>query len=255
MTRRTLFRTKQIGTIVSDISGTLVHKALPAQSLKYLTKNGANDISLLIESGLGETELDRIKQIKLKTGIFDNQTLVNHVAEGIRARNFKPDFLYIEGLGTLMGYSRGEINPVFYEDVLTMLKIWKSIGIPVHTFSFGSIIEQESILNSHKSQFSLAKLVEKRFDTDNAGDKYDPRSYESIQRQIGVKPGKIVYLSDCQKELDAAKIAGWNPVLVDRERLGELKSAKYPTISSFEEVGGDNIKRFKNHGHVRRNYL
>ena len=48
------------------------------------------------------------------------------------------------------------------------------------------------------------------------GGKREPDSYAGIAESIGVRPHEVLFLSDVVEELDAARLAGMQTVLVDR---------------------------------------
>ncbi|RZA33838.1 MAG: acireductone synthase, partial [Lysobacteraceae bacterium] len=67
----------------------------------------------------------------------------------------------------------------------------------------------------HSEAGDLTGLFSGWFDTEIGG-KRDAGSYEAIAARLGVDPTEILFLSDVVEELDAARIAGMQTVLVDR---------------------------------------
>lgn len=85
----------------------------------------------------------------------------------------------------------------------------------------------------------LNGLFEGNFDTMNAGLKMEGSSYELIARELGKSVGEILFLSDHVKEIQAAKEAGLQALLVDRPSNAPLSKHDVETqtiINTLDEV-------------------
>jgi enolase-phosphatase E1 len=76
-------------------------------------------------------------------------------------------------------------------------------------------VPAQQLLFAHTTAGDLAPLVSGWYDT-RTGGKREADSYRRIAEAIGGDPHDIVFLSDVVEELDAARDAGLDTVLVDR---------------------------------------
>ena len=81
----------------------------------------------------------------------------------------------------------------------------------------------------HSDQGDLAPLFSGWFDT-TTGAKREVASYVRIVEVVGEEAGAILFLSDVQAELDAARAAGLRTQLVDR--TGVVGVASFADIDS-----------------------
>lgn len=80
----------------------------------------------------------------------------------------------------------------------------------------------------------LTPYLSRYFDT-ATGPKAAAQSYQSIARELEEFPGKIVFISDVARELDAAA-AGYQVLLSDRPGNHRRPEALYPRIPGFAGV-------------------
>jgi enolase-phosphatase E1 len=118
------------------------------------------------------------------------------------------------------GYADNEYQAHIYPDAAQALRRWHGAGHPVYVYSSGSVPAQQ-LLFAHTTDGDLAPLMSGWFDT-RTGGKREAESYRRILQEIGREAGDAVFLSDVVEELDAARDAGFDTVLVDR-------SEDYPT--------------------------
>jgi enolase-phosphatase E1 len=86
------------------------------------------------------------------------------------------------------------------------LREWHDAEIALFVYSSGSIVAQR-VLFAHTAFGDLTPLYRDYFDT-TIGAKRDAASYVAIARTIGFAPDTILFLSDVDAELDAARAAG-----------------------------------------------
>jgi enolase-phosphatase E1 len=120
----------------------------------------------------------------------------------------------IQGRIWAQGYAEGAFQGHVYPDAAEALRAWKAAGYRLHVFSSGSV-EAQKLIFGHSDQGDLTPLFSGWFDT-TTGPKREAASYTRIAEAIGEAPDTILFLSDIQAELDAAKAAGLRTVLVDR---------------------------------------
>jgi len=113
------------------------------------------------------------------------------------------------------GYVSGELRGHVYDDVPAVLRAWRERGLRLFVYSSGSVAAQK-LLFGHSVHGDLATLFEGFFDT-TTGPKTEPESYRRIASSIGLAPDEILFLSDAQRELDAARDAGLRTTGFERE--------------------------------------
>lgn len=129
------------------------------------------------------------------------------------------------------GYQKGELKGHIYQDAYEKLKEWHSRGIKLYVFSSGSVKAQQ-LLFSHTPYGDLTHLFSGYFDT-KVGSKKDPQSYKKIAQVINLKTQEVLFLSDLEEELDAAKSVCMQTVRLIRE--GEATS-KHKTAKNFYPI-------------------
>lgn len=136
----------------------------------------------------------------------------------------------IQGLIWEEGYQQGIYQGHIYSDAVAKLQQWFSENITLCVYSSGSVSAQK-LLFAHTKYGDLTSLFFAYFDT-NIGAKIDSNSYQRIAQSLQILPAEILFLSDVEKELDAAKAAGFQTRWLVRE--GEINShASHPQVKDF----------------------
>ena len=200
-------------TIVTDIEGTTssisfvkdvlfpyARRALPA----YVAEHG-NEPE--VRHGL-----DKVRQ-ELGDGADDAQA-VAALQAWIDADRKHTALKALQGLVWADGYAGGDYAAHIYADAAAALRRWHAAGHPLFVYSSGSVPAQQ-LLFAHTTDGDLAPLMSGWFDT-RTGGKREAESYRRILEEIRREPGDAVFLSDVVEELDAARDAGFDTVLVDR---------------------------------------
>lgn len=133
----------------------------------------------------------------------------------------------IQGRIWAEGYAAGELKGHVYPEAAAALRRWRERGIRLFVYSSGSV-EAQRLIFGHSDQGDLTGLFEGYFDT-TTGPKTDRHSYEAIAHAIGLPADEILFLSDNPAEVDAARGAGMQALLVDR-------SGGHGDVHSFDEV-------------------
>ncbi|MFE2488830.1 acireductone synthase [Streptomyces mirabilis] len=143
----------------------------------------------------------------------------------------------LQGIIWSEGFARGDLVSHFYEDVVPALRAWHAAGVRLHVYSSGSVAAQRAWFRS-SPEGNLLPLVEGLYDTENAGPKQEPASYETIAAALGTAPDRLLFLSDRPGELDAARAAGWRTVGVRRpgEPYYEQGVGDHPQAGTFDEI-------------------
>mmetsp|Transcript_13927 Transcript_13927/g.21718 ORF Transcript_13927/g.21718 Transcript_13927/m.21718 type:complete len:631 (-) Transcript_13927:1355-3247(-) len=138
-----------------------------------------------------------------------------------------------------MGYDSGEIKGHVYPDFCFLLKWCKANNVSVNIYSSGSI-QAQKLLFGHTLDGDLLQYIDKHFDT-TSGSKKEKESYETIAKSLGVSPRDIIFVSDLEDELVAARDAGIGcPVMSIRPGNAPLTSIgkSFPSIYSLLQVCG-----------------
>ncbi len=133
----------------------------------------------------------------------------------------------IQGRIWAEGYADGTLHGHVYPDAVAGLRRWHDSGLALYVFSSGSVAAQKLIFG-HSVAGDLTPLFSGYFDT-TTGPKRDAASYAKIADAIGMGAPDILFLSDTPAEIAAAREAGMQAMLIDRE--GDAGD-----IASFDEV-------------------
>mgnify|MGYP003396961137 FL=1 len=203
-----------VKAIVTDIEGTTspisfvrdvlfpyARSALPA----FITNHHRQpDVALWLgrvaeETGVSANDLDSLIEV-LQSWIDQDK---KHTA--LKA---------LQGMIWVDGYRSADFHAPVYADAHAQLLRWHAQGVPLYVYSSGSVPAQK-LFFGFTEHGDLRPLFSGYFDTEIGG-KRACASYEAIAAAIGQAPADILFLSDIVAELDAAREAGWQTVLIDR---------------------------------------
>lgn len=137
-------------------------------------------------------------------------TLLEWIAEDRKATSLKT----LQGLIWAQGYAEGTLKGHVYPDTPEALRRWYTAGVAVYIYSSGSIAAQKLIFG-HSIAGDLTPMLSGYFDT-TTGPKREAESYTRIAAATGCDPEKLLFVSDMQAEIDAARAAGLGALLIDR---------------------------------------
>ena len=120
----------------------------------------------------------------------------------------------LQGMIWANGYGNADFTAHVYPDAVPALRAWHADGLLLHVYSSGSVPAQR-LFFGHSDAGDVTGLFSNWFDTE-VGGKREAESYRRIAAAIGHSAGEILFLSDVVEELDAAREAGLETVLVDR---------------------------------------
>lgn len=135
----------------------------------------------------------------------------------------------LQGMIWEAGYRNGDYTAHLYPEVAGVLRRWHAAGLPLYVYSSGSVPAQK-LFFGYSDAGDLNPLFSGNFDTE-VGSKREADSYRRITAAIGAQPADIMFLSDVVEELDAAREAGLDTVLLDRRE-------DYPTPREGEAANG-----------------
>ncbi|WP_455220651.1 acireductone synthase [Kaarinaea lacus] len=131
------------------------------------------------------------------------------------------------------GYQNGDYHGHVYADAYEKLKDWHKSGIALYIFSSGSVYAQK-LLFGHTEYGDMTPLFSGYFDT-NIGAKTDSNAYQVIVKQIGYPGKEIMFLSDIEKELDAANSAGMYTVWLVRDG-NPSSDSRHLQVTNFYDI-------------------
>ncbi|HEU0153797.1 MAG TPA: acireductone synthase [Arenimonas sp.] len=135
----------------------------------------------------------------------------------------------LQGMVWKAGYGRADFRAHIYPDAAEALLRWHAAGHALNVYSSGSVPAQKLFFGNSEAG-DLQPLFSHWFDTE-VGGKREADSYRRITAALGVPAADILFLSDVVEELDAARVAGMDTVLVDRRQ-------DYPTPRHGDATGG-----------------
>jgi enolase-phosphatase E1 len=122
----------------------------------------------------------------------------------------------LQGMIWKAGYENGDFAAHVYADAADQLRAWHAAGLPLYVYSSGSVGAQK-LFFGHSEAGDLLPLFSGHFDTEIGG-KREAASYTRIAEALALPPSEILFLSDVVEELDAAREAGMQTVLIDRSQ-------------------------------------
>jgi enolase-phosphatase E1 len=138
----------------------------------------------------------------------------------------------LQGMIWADGFAAGAFTGHVYPDAVEGLRRWHARGIALYVYSSGSVGAQK-LLFGHSAYGDLLPLFAGYFDT-KVGGKNEAASYHAIAAAIGLPPGEILFLSDVEAELVAAREAGFAVTLLAREGVPEASA--FPVAASFDAI-------------------
>ena len=120
----------------------------------------------------------------------------------------------LQGMIWDSGYRNGDYTAHLYPEVAEVLRGWHAQGLSLYVYSSGSVPAQR-LFFGFSDAGDLNGLFSGNFDTE-VGGKREAASYTHIAKAINTAPAEILFLSDVVEELDAAREAGLQTVLLDR---------------------------------------
>ena len=143
----------------------------------------------------------------------------------------------LQGMIWKAGYEDGEYRAHVYPEVPARLRAWHAQRKRIYVYSSGSVPAQR-LLFAHTDAGDLTPLLSGYFDTET-GPKRDAESYRRIAAAIGVPAGAILFLSDIAEELDAARAAGMQTILLARAPSRCPDRTAHACVADFDAIVPD----------------
>lgn len=111
----------------------------------------------------------------------------------------------------------------------------------MHIYSSGSVRAQK-LLFGYSCYGDLTNFFSSHFDITTSGNKKQASSYGKIAAHLGIDPSEIVFCSDSEAELKAAKDAGiGHPIMTVRPGNAPISAAgkvEFPQVFSLLQLCG-----------------
>ena len=144
-----------------------------------------------------------------------------------------PGLKLLQGLIWESGYQAGELRGQVFADVPPALHRWRAAGLRLAIYSSGSELAQRRLFESTPDG-DLTPLFDGFFDT-GVGGKKESASYLRIVERLRVPAERTVFISDVTAELEAAKAAGLQVILILRDGNAVQPHAEnYERVMSFD---------------------
>jgi enolase-phosphatase E1 len=218
-----------IRAILTDIEGTtssihFVHQVLFPYSAKA--------IPAFVQTHPQRPELTPwLSMVAAELGNSEPSAIVEALLGWIAEDRKHPALKAIQGMVWADGYASGDFKAHIYPEVPARLVQWHQHQL-IYVYSSGSIAAQK-LLFGHTEAGNLLAHFDGFFDT-SSGNKRECDSYLNIARAIGLVPSEILFLSDIEAELDAAKAAGMATTLLARD--GKPAHSAHRMATSFDEI-------------------
>jgi enolase-phosphatase E1 len=152
----------------------------------------------------------------------------------------------LQGLIWQAGFESGELQAHVYDDVPPALAAWNAAGKDVRIYSSGSI-QAQKLFFGHTVAGNLLGQFRGHYDT-TTGPKKEAESYRKIAADMQLSPGDVLFASDIVAELEAARGAGLQTVLVVRpgnapqEQPADQPHAQIASFAELEFSAGRNSR-------------
>ena len=140
----------------------------------------------------------------------------------------------LQGLIWVEGFESSGIRGHLFDDAVDALHRFHDSGVRLHVYSSGSVAAQR-LLFGHSVAGDLIPMFSGFYDT-TIGGKVHASSYHKIARAIEAEPQHVVFFSDNEAELDAAREAGMQTVQLARPQDGTQPSTRHTVVQSFAGV-------------------
>ena len=130
------------------------------------------------------------------------------------------------------GFASGELHGEVYPDVPIAFQRWRRQKRMICIYSSGSTLAQQNLFRTTASG-DLTPYITAFFDT-RMGAKSEVESYKKIAASLSYEPKQFLFISDAPKEVEAARSAGMQAILCERDPESSSSRCQSDAIRSFE---------------------
>ena len=217
-----------VQAVLCDIEGTTSSLSFVHDVLFPLSYDRMEDF--IKENWNSDLIHQEIKQIKSEDPDYVIKTLRSWIKEDRKEGALKS----IQGKIWKNAFESGKIRGHVYEDVVPNFRKWRDSDVKICIFSSGSI-EAQKLLFRYSEAGDLSQFISSYFDT-TTGPKRESTSYKKIASELSLPATSILFLSDIQSELDAARNAGMQTTQLLRELVTPKNFSGHPIVNSFDEI-------------------
>ncbi|KAE9547216.1 hypothetical protein FO519_009573 [Halicephalobus sp. NKZ332] len=245
-----IFKKPEYKALLLDIEGTITSISFVKDVLfpyarenveKFLEGNKQNQkiknvILDLVQTSNMEAEFDA--DVRKPVDENDIPSVAHNVRTWIDKDKKLTALKELQGIIWEDAYNSGQVKGHLYPEMECIFKDFQTVNIPVYIFSSGSV-QAQRLLFRHSIIGDATGYIRDYFDTKNAGPKYIANSYLKIAEMIGIPPRDIMFLTDVEKEANAASEAGLRVMVVTREGnapISEEAHEKFKCIFSLEHL-------------------
>jgi enolase-phosphatase E1 len=220
--------------ILTDIEGTTTSISFVVDTLFPYFLEHIDEVAAALDNPLVQSQLSLVKETVLQeeNKPIDDQESLKYLIKWCQEDRKHPALKALQGMVWEAGYKNGQLKGHIYPEVAPKLSQWKSSGLTLGIYSSGSVPAQK-LLFGFSEAGDLTPLFSHYFDT-AVGHKREQISYQNIQIAIGLPSEEILFLSDIEQELDAARLAGLNTCKLTRP--GTDATSSHKTANNFDEI-------------------
>lgn len=227
-----------IRTIVTDIEGTtssisFVKEVLFPYAAEHLRE-------YILEHRTERPVREQLNAVAELAGIpsHDTKALIKQLLAWIDSDTKATPLKSLQGMIWQHGYRKGSYQAHIYADAVQSLTQWHDQKLGLYVYSSGSV-QAQKLFFEHSVYGDMRPLFSGYFDT-TTGAKQDENSYRSIAATVGCPASEILFLSDIEAELDAAKAAGMQTYWILRPADSSLNpdevQSPHSIAANFDDI-------------------
>jgi len=230
-----------IQTIVTDIEGTTSSISFVKDVLfPYAAEHLPEFIREHRTERLVREQLNAVAELSGKAS-HDAEPLIQQLLDWIASDTKATPLKALQGMIWEHGYRTGGYRAHVYADAVQKLTEWHEQKLNIYVYSSGSI-QAQKLFFEHSVYGDMRPLFSDYFDT-TTGSKQDENTYRAITASIGCDADSILFLSDIESELDAAKVAGLQTYWLLRPDDSSIDprdvNSPHPIAVSFDDIQFD----------------
>jgi len=220
--------------ILTDIEGTTTSISFVADVLFPYFLEHIDEVKASIDEPAVRVQIEATKRTiaEEENKAIDDTEAIKYLEHWCRTDRKHPALKALQGIVWEKGYKNGQLKGHIYPEVPAMLEAWKEKGIKLGIYSSGSVPAQK-LLFGYSEAGNLTPYFSDYFDT-VVGHKRELQSYKNITLALGLPATEILFLSDIEQELDAARETGMQTIKLIRP--GTDTNSTHKTATDFDEV-------------------
>ena len=171
--------------------------------------------------------------------VEDTEALTSQLLQWLRDDKKITPLKALQGQVWQYGYEQGAYKAHVYPDAVEQMQRWFAQGLKLFVYSSGSIHAQK-LFFKYSEAGDLTPLFSDYFDT-TSGPKQEASSYQKIAAAIGIPAVELLFLSDIEGELNAARLAGFHTAWLVRKndsphRPDQLLKTPHSVVTRFQDI-------------------